>query len=280
MAASAKILTVDNHTRDGEWTVVLPRRGKQRRKFPKLMTPEEQQQQQGQWVPEDLESDSNRQSKLIEKMKISMKKVENSQFFRTLLEQIRTPEVLGSFQKVLGSELKMQMVIYGIGSIESYETPRIQLSAAILMKNEFSWIGDIEVFDPILSATESCVLEALGCSVLSVNEHGRRCAAKPTLFYMPHCEAELYNNLLQANWDMELLNCIALFGNSFQVYRYFSEFRNSTIVNSSRYIMSVREFTCEYKIKTDSDDYFAAFHDSSWHFFSPDQKTELHLLKN
>ncbi|XP_015575817.2 protein SENSITIVITY TO RED LIGHT REDUCED 1 [Ricinus communis] len=276
MDASAKILTVDNHTCNGEWTVVLPR-GKRSRNFSKIRTPEEQQQP---WVPADLESDSNRQSKLIEKMNICMKKVENSQFYQTLLEQIQTPESLDSFHKVLGSELKMQMVIYGIGSIESYETPRIQLSVAILMKKEFSWIGDIEVFDPVLSATESRVLEALGCSVLSVNEHGRRCVTRPTLFYMPHCEAELYNNLLQANWRVELLNRIALFGNSFEVYQYLSEFRNSTIVDSSRHIVAVREFTHEYVIKTVSDDYFAAFHDSSWHFFSPDPKTELQLFNN
>ncbi|EEF49571.1 leucine-rich repeat-containing protein, putative [Ricinus communis] len=111
-------------------------------------------------------------------MNICMKKVEKSQFYQTLLKQIQTLEILDSFHRVLGSELKMQMVIYGIGSIESYETPRIQLSIAILMKKEFSWIGEIEVFDPVLSATESQVLEALGCSVLSVNEHGRRYTKK------------------------------------------------------------------------------------------------------
>ncbi|KAJ9179568.1 hypothetical protein P3X46_011343 [Hevea brasiliensis] len=277
MEASAKILTLDNHACNGEWTIVLPRRGKQRRKFPKIRTLEQQLQP---WVPTDLESDPNRQSKLIEKMQTCMKKVENSQFYLNLLEQIRTPEILDCFYRVLGSELKMPMVIYGIGSIESYETPRIQLSVAILMKKEFSWIGDIEVFDPVLSATESRVLEVLGCSVLSMNEHGRRRVTKPTIFYMPHCEAELYNNLLQANWGVDLLNCIVLFGNSFELYRYLSEFRNSTLVDSSRHIVAVREFTHEYVIKTISNDYFAAFHDSSWHFFSPVLETELQLFKN
>ena len=90
----------------------------------------------------------------------------------------------------------MQMVMYGIGSIESSEPPRLQLGLAILMKKRLSWIGDMEVFDPILSATETRVLETLGCSVLSVNEQGRRQALKPTLFFMPRCEAELYDNLL------------------------------------------------------------------------------------
>jgi hypothetical protein len=174
----------------------------------------------------------------------------------------------------------MPMVIYGIGSIESYETPRFQLSLAILMKRKFCWIGDIEVFDPILSATESRVLESLGCSVLSVNEQGRRRATKPMLFYMPHCEAGLYNNLLQANWELELLNHIVLFGNSFEMYEFFSEIKNSIVVESTMHVLAARKFANEYVIKTASDDYFAAFHDSSWHFFSPALDTELLLVKN
>jgi hypothetical protein len=181
---------------------------------------------------------------------------------------------------VLGFELKMLMVIYGIGSIESYETPRFQLSLAILMKRKFCWIGDIEVFDPILSATESRVLESLGCSVLSVNEQGRRRATKPMLFYMPHCEAGLYNNLLQANWELELLNHIVLFGNSFEMYEFFSEIKNSIVVESTMHVLAARKFANEYVIKTASDDYFAAFHDSSWHFFRPALNTELLLVKN
>ncbi|KDP22014.1 hypothetical protein JCGZ_02858 [Jatropha curcas] len=276
MAASTKVLNLDNNACNGDWTVVLPRRGKQRQKFSKSRTPEERPQP---WVPTDFESDPAIQSNLIDKIKICMKEVGNSQFYQNLLEQIQTPEVLDHIHRVLGSELKMQMVIYGIGSIESYETPRIQLSIAVLMKKEFSWIGDIEVFDPILSAAESQVLEAFGCSVITINEHGRRRVTRPTLFYMPHCEAELYDNLLQANWGAGQLNQIVLFGNSFEMYQFLSELRSSTIIDSSRHIVAIRKFTHEYKIKMASDDYFAAFHDSSWHFFSPCLETELQLLK-
>ncbi|RVW26707.1 Protein sensitivity to red light reduced 1 [Vitis vinifera] len=127
--------------------------------------------------------------------------------------------MLEAFFRVLGSELKMQMVVYGIGSIESYEPPRLQLSLAILLKRKFCWIGDIEVFDPILSATESRVLEALDGSVLSVNEQER-------------------------------LNNIVLFGNNFGTCeQHVSEFRSSTLVDSSRHILAVRKFTCEFAIK-------------------------------
>ncbi|GLT66816.1 hypothetical protein SLA2020_391630 [Shorea laevis] len=275
MAASVKLVTVENHTQNGDWTVVLPRRGRKKKNIPKVTAMEEQERP---WVPTDLQIDIDRKSKLIKKMQICMKRIEGSQFYLTFLDQMQTPEVLNCFRRVLGSELKLKMVIYGIGSIESYETPRFQLSLAILMKRRFSWIGDIEVFDPILSATESCVLEELGCSVLSVNEQGKRHVLQPTLFFMPHCEAVLYNNLLKANWTPESLNRMLLFGNSFETYEQdVSMFKNPSIVNSAVYILAAQKFTVEFRIKTVSDDYFPAFHDSSWHFFSPNHEAELQM---
>ncbi|XVF82187.1 hypothetical protein PTKIN_Ptkin16aG0024900 [Pterospermum kingtungense] len=286
MAASAKVLTRENHTQNGEWTVVVPRKGKHRRNPQKLVAAKGQQQEQQLWVPTDLEIDLERQSKIMQKVQASTKTIESSSFFITFLDQMQSPEVLNNFHRVLGSELKLQMVIYGIGSIESYETPRLQLSLAVLLKRKFSWIGDIEVFDPVLSATESRVLEALGCSVLAVNEQGRRQAIKPTLFFMPHCEAELYNNLLQANWGVESLNRVALFGNSFETYeqhvsfKYYDKevsFMNSSVAESVTHMLAARKFTDEFGIKTVSDDYFAAFHDSSWHFFRPAGENELQL---
>ncbi|OMP07595.1 Sensitivity To Red Light Reduced-like, SRR1 [Corchorus olitorius] len=291
MVSSEKVVNLENHTQNGEWTVVLPRKGRHRRNSPKLTTPKlttgkGQQQEQQPWVPTDVEIDSERQSKLMHKIQVCMKRIENSRFLLTLLDQMQSAEVFNHFSRILGSELKLQMVIYGIGSIESHETPRLQLSLAVLMKRRFSWIGDIEVFDPVLSATESQVLEALGCSVLSVNEQGRRQAMKPTLFFMPHCEAELYNNLLQANWGVEPLNRVALFGNSFETYeqhvsfKYYEQevsFMDSSVAESVTHILAARRFTDEFKINTVSDDYFAAFHDSSWHFFKPACQNELQL---
>ncbi|GAV80318.1 SRR1 domain-containing protein [Cephalotus follicularis] len=276
MAASAKTLTLDNRIQTGDWTIVLPRRGRRRSNFPKVRTPDQQQQP---WVPTDILTDPCRQSRLIQKMEICVKKIETSQFYQTFLAQIQTPEIFDCFCRVLGSEMKMQMVIYGIGSIESYETPQFQLGLAILLKRKFSWIGEIEVFDPILSATESLVLESFGCSVLSVNEQGRRHVKKPTLFYMPHCEAGLYDNLLHANWGVESMNRIVLFGNSFEMYRQYAEFKNSAVADSAKHVLAVHRITKEFQIMTVSDDYFAAFHDSSWHFFSPDPESELQFIK-
>ncbi|CAA7032193.1 unnamed protein product [Microthlaspi erraticum] len=269
--------TVKKSSSDGEWTVVLPSKGRHgRRRKPKPKVQEEEEEEKP-WISDDLEIDPQRQARLNKKMEISMNKIETSEFYTSFLNQLKSPEVSEQFRLVLASETQLQMVMYGIGSIESYESPRLQLSIAILMKREFDWVGDIEVFDPVLSATESSVLESLGCTVLSVNEQARREALKPTLFFMPHCEANLYSNLLQANWRFDRLSRIALFGNSFQMYEEQVTL-DPEVVRATKRIVAARGIASEFAIETVSDEFFAAFHDSSWHFFSAGVDSELPLL--
>ncbi|KAK7316813.1 hypothetical protein RJT34_00542 [Clitoria ternatea] len=228
MAASAKSPTVHGATLNGDWTVVLPRRGRQRRKAPKAGILEEKQEVEKveKWknvekmYNQDSQTDPLRETKLMQKVEKCITKVGSSKFYLTFQDQIET-SVLDHFRWILGSEIKIQMV-----------------------------------------------LEALGCSVISINEHGRREALKPTMFFMPHCEAKLYNNLLHANWKPELLSNMVIFGNSFETYeQHVSICKNSPILNSMEHILAVRSFTDEFRIKTISDDYYNAFHDSSWHFF-------------
>ncbi|KAJ8551541.1 hypothetical protein K7X08_021556 [Anisodus acutangulus] len=275
MAASAKTPALDKPNPAEEWTVVLPRRGKQKRNFHKVIVHERQKQEQV-WTPEDVETNPERESKLMQKIQTCIKKLESSSFWLTFLDQLQTPEIFDWFLKAVGSEGKMQMVIYGIGSIESYEPPRLQLSLAILMKRMFSWIGEVEVFDPVISLAESRVLTALSCCVLTVNEQGRRQALRPTMFFMPHCEAELYDNLVDANWRPDLLNNIFLFGNSFEAYeQHLSVCKNLTLADSRKHILAIRQFVKEFGIDSFSDDFFRAFHGSSWHFFNIDPDLDL-----
>ncbi|KAJ4965556.1 hypothetical protein NE237_017405 [Protea cynaroides] len=118
--------------------------------------------------------------------------------------------------RILGSNSKMLMVIYALGSIESNYSSRFQLALAILLKRDFShWIGDIEAYDPIISVTDTKIMEALGCSVLSINEECRRRIEKPTLFYMPFVLFEHVGDLLEANWCPSRLNQMILLTSSF-----------------------------------------------------------------
>uniref|UniRef100_A0A251UHT5 SRR1-like domain-containing protein n=1 Tax=Helianthus annuus TaxID=4232 RepID=A0A251UHT5_HELAN len=136
-------------------------------------------------------------------------------------------------ESVTGSEHKLNMVIYGIDNIESFESPRLQLSLAILMKRKLDW-----------------VLEALKCHVLSVNEQGMRKVVNPILFFMPHCEAELYDNIPKTNWKHDSLNKIILFGNNFEKYeQHHSVVRGSMLDESRKHLLAIRPFMKEWATK-------------------------------
>lgn len=273
MAASVDVIGTERVNKTDEWTVVLPRRGKQRRSLLDLKAAE---LHQGEWTPSDVDIiDPERESKLLHKMQACMKGLESSDFCKSFLDQIES-KLVDSFVRVMGSDSKMDMIIYGIGSIEAYENPRLQLSIALLMKEKFDWIGEIEVFDPVISSTESRVINTLGCSVIPINEQGKRQALKPTLFFMPHCDLSLYENLLQTNWNPRMLSNIALFGNSFKAYEELaSDFKSLSTHLKGRHVLAARKYTEEFDVEIVTDDYFRAFNGSSWHFFSFSSEEEL-----
>jgi len=65
------------------------------------------------------------------------------------------------------------------------------------------------------SEDDCFLLEKLGFTVLKTNEEARRQSnASISLFYMIHCTAEMYENLLQANWEEDRLSSLILVGNS------------------------------------------------------------------
>lgn len=74
----------------------------------------------------------------------------------------------------------------------------------------------ISIYDPIFSEEDLSLLHGLELTVLSTNEasqfqvprrlviqslqNGLYPVDAPTIVYMPHCDMELYENLLRANW--------------------------------------------------------------------------------
>ncbi|KAK4706500.1 hypothetical protein R3W88_033942 [Solanum pinnatisectum] len=225
MASSAKTPALDKPNPAEDWTAVLPR----------LIIHERQKQEQL-WTPADIETNPERESKLMQKIQTCIRKLENSSFY-----------------------------------IESYEPPRLQLSLSIILKRMFSWIGQVEVFDLVFSLAESRLLTALD-------------SLRPTMFFTPHCDAELYENLLEANWRHDLLSNMTLFGNSFEAYeQHMSEkhilaimqFLKELPIDSRKHIVPIRRFVKEHSIDPFSDDLFCAFHGSSWHFFDIDPHADL-----
>ncbi|XP_047470688.1 SRR1-like protein [Penaeus chinensis] len=105
------------------------------------------------------------------------------------------------------------IVCYGLGQVSSSRIARYQ-TGLLMSIQEFFDVG-VEVFDPAFSSLDERVLDSLNFTVVKENEEGKKRVLTSTLFYMPHCGKELYNNLLWANWNAESLPMCVIIGNSF-----------------------------------------------------------------
>jgi hypothetical protein len=228
---------------------------------------------------------------LMNKMKHSIKSMEKSKFYREFLRQMNGSQIMGEMRRVQQTDVNhvpFQMVLYGLGSIENSEASRLQLALAILMKKDSEWISEIEIYDPVLSPLDREVINRLGCTCLSHNENARRTAEAPTLFYMPHCPMDLYNNVLHANWTADNLNRIVVLGNPLSAYK--RDFKDISISSGHlrrvpkdhlRYIVAIVNdaSTCEFEVPVRYQEEEEAtseittstvrhvFNDFAWHFF-------------
>eukprot|EP00250_Pteridium_aquilinum_P014234 c21864_g1_i3 orf=1305-2654(-) len=166
----------------------------------------------------------------------------------------------------------LRVVLYGLGSIADSEISRYQFALILLLKQRFSWVGEIEVYDPVLSQSECKVIETMGCVPIAIDEKGRRSVSEPTLFYMPHCEDWLYDNVLQANWVPHILGQLVILGNSFQDYQ---ERWSSPIGGKSRpplYVIQYQQLAQEIPLEATSSSDLPGFNNMSWHFYEPCNK--------
>ncbi|KAK9079898.1 hypothetical protein SSX86_001572 [Deinandra increscens subsp. villosa] len=128
MGASAENLKFEQHKAvEDDQTIVLPPRKNKKRKLTKLKSAKQQLQEQTQWTPTDLETTPERELRLMQKMQISIEKLEKSQFFSVFLDQVRTLEAsdhFAAFMDILSvlasgsSEATTLDVFVGIGTWE------------------------------------------------------------------------------------------------------------------------------------------------------------------
>lgn len=163
----------------------------------------------------------------------------------------------------------IEIVVYGVGSLMDSAVARCQLALSRLLANEIQVeFAPVLVFDPVLTAGEKEAMEEIGCTPIQENEEGRRVAVGPTLFYMPHCEAHLYDNVLKANRSSPgSLKKIAILGNSFRSYQ--ERWALSPHPKSTRPIHLLEIEKTSEEVLVDPFDFSlpSAFNDMSWHFF-------------
>lgn len=114
------------------------------------------------------------------------------------------------------------LVVYGLGSLEQPGAVHIRYQLALACRLAELLQDHVKVrpqaYDPAFRALDLHVLPALGVDVTPINEEGRRVVNEPTLFFMPHCEAELMDNLVAANEAAGSLSNVVILGNSFRQY--------------------------------------------------------------
>ncbi|KAF4359534.1 hypothetical protein F8388_003537 [Cannabis sativa] len=154
-----------------------------------------------------------------ELVQLSKNELETMPFFNNFWDQIQNNENISlRLENLVSStnDSKIDMVIYCIGSIKHREKSRLQLSLALLLKEKVDWISDnIKIFDPNLTYVENQALRDMGFQVLENDEKGKRKVKKPTVFYMPHCPATMYVNVVKENQEGGTLKNVVVLGNSF-----------------------------------------------------------------
>jgi hypothetical protein len=155
------------------------------------------------------------------KMKISLKKI--------LIEYFQ-PDTTYTNSAV-------NLICYGLGSLDDNMCSRYQLALFLLIIdeiNEFKFLVEpkkktlsidlIELYDPIFNQNDIYLLtELFKFKISNSNEKCLRSVHSTletkknvlNIFYMPHCEKTMYNNLLYSNWSKACLSTILIIGNSF-----------------------------------------------------------------
>ncbi|KAJ6799252.1 protein SENSITIVITY TO RED LIGHT REDUCED 1 [Iris pallida] len=274
------------------WTIVSHRKNRKnqpkRAPYPQTLTLTLAPQTPTPWSPSHSQYDPH---KIHQKIQSSLQRLRSSKFHHQFLSQLRSPQLQSPLAAALGP--RFHLVVYGIGSVESFETPRLQISLAVLLLRE---LGDrilsVQVFDPVLSSAECDTMEELGFSVMRADERGRREVKVATLFFMPHCELQLYDSLLEANWGSEGLKKMAILGNSFGGYGRAAEERSGNgsvrFDSEGRRVLQAKRFVREVEMdgvgKDEKEEeenavgFYRAFHDLSWHFFELDDDCDMNII--
>ncbi|PHT65628.1 hypothetical protein T459_30053 [Capsicum annuum] len=97
--------------------------------------------------------------RLLKEIELMMNNVENSEFYAGMRLDIKQNETIQKHLfRILGSHSHVQVVVYALGSIEYSFSSQFQLAVVLLLKRDFSnWIGNIEIYDPVLSPADIIV---------------------------------------------------------------------------------------------------------------------------
>ncbi|KAH0711769.1 hypothetical protein KY289_007728 [Solanum tuberosum] len=207
--------------------------------------------------------------RLLKEIKLMMKNVETSELYAGMRFDLEHNETFQQHLfRLLGSHSHVQVVIYALGSMEYGFNSQFQLAVVLLLKRDFSnWIGNIQVYDPLMSPADMLVFRKLDVEMLTIDEDCKRQVRRPTMFYMPVPNYCLIGNLLGANWSSSCINQIVLLTNSFHnlLTNILPCNQNEETVQRLERILP---FITEIDIKASNEEiYINVFSRFAWHFF-------------
>lgn len=94
-----------------------------------------------------------------------------------------------------------ELVSYGIGNFCCTRVSLVQFAVFLLLKEEFCGPETkISAYDPAFGDVCKGVCELRGVPVAEKDERAAHSCTEATLFYMPHCDLFMYENVISANW--------------------------------------------------------------------------------
>lgn len=208
------------------------------------------------------------------------KELQSSIFFTTMMKKMEYLQILKTLMAnytqnnstYLSSQVKVDVIVYGLGSIDKKNKSQFQLALILLLKEQHNCIGEIYVYDPIFSELEYNVMTTFGCTRIKYNEEGRRQASKPTIFYMPKCSLDLMNNVLEANIKPWSLGWMTILGNSIKTF--CDIFHLSMCYGDFMYLNAIQKYCIEYDVEWPAYSLSA-----TWHLFPKEEAIEFIYLK-
>ncbi|KAK3843364.1 MAG: SRR1-domain-containing protein [Linnemannia gamsii] len=167
-----------------------------------------------------------------------------------------------------GSEY-VDMICYGIGSIELSRNAQFQLAMAVCLKEILQLSGTVSIFDPVMTNYDCQLMKHLGIKVLIGDGQSRKPVEVKTLYYMPHCPKGLYSLILETNWSRKCLGNLAILGNRFTMYDESPSFRQ--VAKQAPFILpglSVARISLLPSVKFEDN---TVFNDLGFHCFLTDQ---------
>ncbi|RDB24040.1 SRR1-like protein [Hypsizygus marmoreus] len=107
----------------------------------------------------------------------------------------------------------------GLGSPTSSLNARVQLAFLLEICDHLNIDrARVSVYDPVFTDEDLSLFTELQVQILTENKNAEYPVLRPTICFMPHCDMELYENILKANWSSEQLSNLLFVANRLADY--------------------------------------------------------------